>query len=89
MTRKPTYRDNNGQLYHSSVLDIARFWIHMKKVLKQTDSLSCPDCEMDPQDVPRLFNCTAHPKDLSKVNLWDMPVNTIRELTFLDQGNMD
>ena len=31
-----------------------------KKSLKQTDSSSCPDCGMDPQDVPHLFNCTAH-----------------------------
>ena len=30
-----------------------------KNGLKQTDSSSCPDCGMDPQDVPHLFNCTA------------------------------
>ena len=32
-----------------------------KKRLKQTDSSNCPDCGMDPQDVPHLFNCTDHP----------------------------
>ena len=41
-----------------------------KKRLKQTDSSSSPDCGMDPQDVPHLFDCTAHPNDLSPVNLW-------------------
>ena len=30
-----------------------------KKRLKQSDSSSCPDCGMDPQDVPHLFDCTA------------------------------
>ena len=29
-----------------------------KKRLKPTDSSSCPDCGMGPQDVPHLFNCT-------------------------------
>ena len=42
-----------------------------KKQLKQTDSSSCPDCGMGRQDVPHLFDYTAHPNDLSPVNLWD------------------
>ena len=29
-----------------------------------------------PQDVPHLFDCTAHPNDLSPVNLWDRPIET-------------
>ena len=53
------------------------------------DSSSCPDCEMDPQDVPHLFDYTAHPNDLSHVNLWDNTVETIQELSFLDPGNLD
>ena len=60
-----------------------------KKRLKQSDSSSCPDCGMDPQDVPHLFDCTAHHNDLSPVNLWDKPVETIRGLSFLDPGNLD
>ena len=60
-----------------------------KKRLKLTDSSSCQDCGMDPQDVPHLFNCTAHSTDLSHVNLCDKPVKTIRELNFLDPGNLD
>ena len=39
-----------------------------KKRLKQSDSSSCPDCGMDPQDLPHQFECTAHPNDLSPVN---------------------
>ena len=60
-----------------------------KKRWKQSNSSCCPDCGMDPQDVPHLFNCTAHHNDLLPVNLWDKPVKTIRELSFLDPGNQD
>ena len=60
-----------------------------KKRLKQSDSSRCPDCGMDPQDVPHLFDCIAHPNDLSPVNLWDKPIETIRELSFLDPGNLN
>ena len=35
-----------------------------KKRLKLTDSSSCPDCGMHPQDVPHLLDFTAHPNDL-------------------------
>ena len=30
-----------------------------------------------------------NPNDLSHVNLWDKPVETILELSFLDPGNLD
>ena len=60
-----------------------------KKRLKQTDSSSCPDCGMDPQDVPHLFNYTAHPTTLTPESLWNRPVKTIRELSFLDPENLD
>ena len=63
--------------------------ISHKKRLKQSDSSSCPDCGMDPQDVPHLFDYMAHANDLSHVNLWDKPSETIRELSFLDQGNLN
>ena len=57
-----------------------------KKRLKQTDTSSNLDCGMD---VPHLFKYTAHLSDLSHVNLWDKPANTIRELSFLDPGNIE
>ena len=60
-----------------------------KKRLKQTDSSSCADCGMDLQDVPHLFNCTAHPTTLTPKSLWDRPVKTIRELSFLDPENLN
>ena len=60
-----------------------------KKRLKQSDSSSCPHCGMDPQDVPHMFDCTAHSNDLLPVILWDKPVETIQELSFLDPDNLD
>ena len=60
-----------------------------EKRLKQSDSSSCPDCGMDPQDVLHLVDYMAHPNDLSHVNLWDKPIETIRELSFLDPANLN
>ena len=58
-----------------------------KKRLKQSDSSSCPNCGMDPHDVHHLFDCMAHPNDLSPVNLLDKPIETIRQLSFLGSRN--
>ena len=60
-----------------------------KKRLKQTNSSSCPDCGLDLDDVPHMFNCTAHPTALTPKNLWDRNVKTIRELSSLDPENLD
>ena len=60
-----------------------------KKRLKQSDSTRCPDCGMDPRDVLHLFDCVAHSNHLSPVNLWDKPIEPIRELSFLDPGNLN
>ena len=51
--------------------------------LKSTVDPRCPDYEVNPHDVPHLFNCTAHPNTLSTVNLWDKPVESIRELIII------
>ena len=66
-----------------------KFLNSYKKRLKQTDSSSCPECGMDPQDVPHLFDCTGRPTTLTLENLWDRPVKTIRELRFIDPENLD
>ena len=57
--------------------------------LKPTVDPKCPDCGVNPHDVPHLFNCTAHPNALPTVNMWDKPVESIRELSFLDPRNLD
>ena len=60
-----------------------------KKRLKQIDFSSCPDYGMDPQDVPHLFNCTAHPTAWTPENFSGRPVKTIQQLSFLDPENLD
>ena len=57
--------------------------------LMPTVDPSCPDCGVIPQDVPHLFNCSANPNTLDAVNLWDKPVESIRELSFLDHRLLD
>ena len=54
----------------------------LQKRLKHT-------CGMDPQDVPHLFNITAHTTALTPENLWNRPVKTIQELSFLDPENLE
>ena len=54
---------------------------------KQSDPSSCLDCGMEPHNVPHLFDCMAD--DMSHMNLWDKPVKTIWELSFLYLGNLD
>ena len=60
-----------------------------KMRLNQNDSLSCPDYGMDPQDVPHLFNCTAHSSALTLANIWNRLGKSIRELSFLDPENLE
>ena len=57
--------------------------------LKLTFDPRCPDCGVNPHDVPQLFNCTAHPNTLSTVNLLNKPVESIRELSILEPRDLD
>ena len=58
-----------------------------KKRLKQTDSSSCPGCGMDPQDFLTCSIALLNPMICH--DLWENPVKTIRQLSFLDPGNLD
>ena len=77
------YQRNNHRLVYESMLDYLNSKSYSIPLCLRTD------CGMDPQDVPHLFDCVAHPNDLSPVNLWDKPIETIRELSFLDPGNLN
>ena len=80
MTRKPIYRDDNRlRSGHCKLLN------SYKKRLKQIYLSSCLDCGLDPHDVPHMLNFTAHPTDLSTVNLWDKPVKPTRQLSELSE----
>ena len=59
LTRRQRAHSLTAPLRHCKLLNT------YKKRLKQTESSSCPNCGMDPQDVPHLFNRTAHPTTLT------------------------
>ena len=49
----------------------------------------CIDCGASPQDVRRhLFAYNAHPTDLTPEDLWQNPMKSIREFSYLDDGNL-
>ena len=54
------------------------------------DSLDvCADCGKTPHDVKHLFNCPAHPTTMTPSDLWNRPVDAIRELSYLEAGVID
>ena len=50
---------------------------------------ACAYCGRTPHDVKHLFNCPAHPTTLTPSDLWNRPVDTIRELSYLETGVPD
>ena len=42
-----------------------------------------------PHDVKHLFNCSAHPMTMTPSDLWNRPVDAIRELSYLEAGVLD
>ena len=49
----------------------------------------CTDCCKTPHDVKHLFNCPAHPTTMTPSDLWNRPVDAIRELSYLEAGILD
>ena len=60
-----------------------------KHRVKKEPSDICTDCGTSPQDVAHLFSCTAHPTDLTPIDLWQKPVESIREFSYLDARNLE
>ena len=46
-------------------------------------------CGKTPPDVKHLFNCPAHPTTMTPSDLWNRPVDAIRELSYLEAGVLD
>ena len=42
-----------------------------------------------PHDVKHLFNCPAHPTKMTPSDLWNRPVDAIRELSYIKAGVLD
>ena len=47
------------------------------------------DCGETPHDVRHLFNCPAHPTTMTPSDLWNRPVDAIREFIYLEVGVLD
>ena len=46
----------------------------------------CADCGMTPDDVNHLFNYPAHPMTLIPSDLWNRPMDAIRERSYFATG---
>ena len=61
-----------------------------KRRIKKDASLNvCADCGQTPHGVKHLFACPAHPTTLIPSDLWNKPMDSIRELSYLEAGNLD
>ena len=49
----------------------------------------CSGCGGTPHDVRHLFAGMIHPMTLIPSDLWTSPMDSIREFSYLDAGNMD
>ena len=58
------------------------------RISKDVNLDVCADCGMTPHDVKHLFNCPAHPT-MTPSELWNRPVDAIRELSYLQAGILD
>ena len=60
-----------------------------KSRMKKDASLNvCTNCGQTPHDVKHLFAFPAHPTTLIPSDLWNKPVDSIRELSYLEAGNL-
>ena len=61
-----------------------------KSRIKNDASLNVyADCGKTPHDIKHLFACPAHPTTLIPSDLWSKPVESIREFSILEEGNLD
>ena len=67
-----------------------RLLVSYKSRISKDVSLDvCADCGKTPHDVKHLFNCPAHPTTVTPSELWNRPVDAIRELGYLEAGVLD
>ena len=61
-----------------------------KSRIKKDASLNvCADCGQTPHYVKHHFACPAHQTTLISSDLWNKPMDSIREFSYLDAGNID
>ena len=62
---------------------------YKSRISKDASLDVCADCGKTPHDVKHLFNCPAHPTTMTPVDLWNRPVDAIRELSYLEAGILE
>ena len=61
-----------------------------KSRIKQDASLKvCADCDQTPHGDKHLFACPAHPTTFIPSDLWNKPMDSIQEFSYLEAGNLD
>ena len=62
---------------------------YKSRISKDASLDVCADCDKTPHDVKHLFNCPAHPTTMTPLDLWNRPVDAIRELSYLEVEVLD
>ena len=65
------------------------FGSYKSKISKDLGFDVCADCGKTPHNVKHLFNCPAHSTTITPSDLWNRPVDAIRELDYLEAGVLD
>ena len=58
---------------------------YKSRISKEASLDVCDDCSKTPHNV----NCPAHPTTMTPSDLWNRPVDAIRELSYLEAGVLD
>ena len=62
---------------------------YKSRISKDVSLDVCAYCGKTPHNVKHLFNCPAHPTTMTPSDLWNRPVDAIRELSYLEAGILD
>ena len=62
---------------------------YKSRIKKDASPDVCADCSKTPHDAKHLFACPAHPTTLIPSDLWSKPVESMREFSYLEEGNLD
>ena len=61
---------------------------YKSRIKKDASFNVCADCGQMPHDVKHLFDCPAHPTTLIPSDLWNKPMDSIRELSYLEKPRL-
>ena len=81
--------DSEKDLTRKERATLAQLRSEYCKLLCSYKSRIKKDVGQTPHDVKHLFACPAHPTTLIPSDLWNKPVESIREFSYLEDGNQD